>query len=129
METNEGGVTRANEVPGNEVMMAYGGAAGAAMGPSTSCAAEVLGSTADYSPPITPTSLAGPVEVYAPVSGPSTYSPRDSPAGAVVAATNGQIASFGFTQEQVACVCEVPVISIHASLNFPKVLSFVRKQT
>ena len=41
------------------------------------------------------------------------YSPQSSPVTAVVTATgNGQVPSFGFTQEQVACVCEVCMMMI-----------------
>nr|XP_031833450.1 protein sine oculis-like [Nomia melanderi] len=98
-------------------MMAYGGTTGngGAMGPS-SAGTDVLGSAGDYSPQGTPTPLtghsAGPVEAttYGPAGGSASYSPQDSPAstgGGGGSGTNGQLPSFGFTQEQVACVCEV----------------------
>ncbi|XP_076234267.1 SIX homeobox 1 protein sine oculis isoform X3 [Calliopsis andreniformis] len=99
-------------------MMAYGGTTagnGGAMGPS-SAGADVLGSTGDYSPQGTPTPLTGhstgPVEAstYGPAAGPTSYSPQDSPASSAAGGgngSNGQLPSFGFTQEQVACVCEV----------------------
>ncbi|XP_076637533.1 SIX homeobox 1 protein sine oculis isoform X3 [Colletes latitarsis] len=104
-------------------MMAYGGTAGngGAMGP-TSGGADVLGSTGDYSPQGTPTPLtghaAGSVEVstYGPGTGPTSYSPQDSPAssagGGGGGSSNGQLPSFGFTQDQVACVCEAMVSSV-----------------
>ncbi|KAK1132994.1 hypothetical protein K0M31_014359 [Melipona bicolor] len=96
-------------------MMAYGGTTGngGAMGPSSG-GTDVLGSTGDYSPQGTPTPLtghaAGPVEAttYGPATGPTSYSPQDSPASSAGggSGSNGQLPSFGFTQEQVACVCE-----------------------
>lgn len=102
--------------PGDDAMMAYGGTTGngGAMGPSSG-GTDVLGSTGDYSPQGTPTSLTGhstaPVEAstYAPGTGPTSYSPQDSPASSAGggSGSNGQLPSFGFTQEQVACVCEV----------------------
>ena len=84
------------------------------MGPSSG-GTDVLGSTGDYSPQGTPTPLtghsAGPVEAttYGPGTGPASYSPQDSPASSAGggSGSNGQLSSFGFTQEQVACVCEV----------------------
>lgn len=120
--TVEGG---GNGVPGgvvgpDEVMMGYGGATGTggAMGPG----ADVLGSTGDYSPQGTPNSLGGhatgPVDAVgtygSSVAGPTTYSPQDSPASSVGGGGNskGQLPSFGFTQEQVACVCEVSLFFI-----------------
>lgn len=99
--------------PGDDhaAMMAYGGA----MGPSTGSGSgnggggsgEVLGTaTGDYSPQSTPAPLTGTVEnTYTP--GPASYSPQDSPASSAGGSGNGQLPSFGFTQEQVACVCEV----------------------
>ncbi|OAD60386.1 Protein sine oculis [Eufriesea mexicana] len=102
--------------PGDDAMMAYGGttANGGAMGPSSG-GTDVLGSTGDYSPQGTPTPLtghaAGTVEVttYGPGTGPTSYSPQDSPASSAGggSGSNGHLPSFGFTQEQVACVCEV----------------------
>ncbi|XP_060825980.1 homeobox protein SIX1-like isoform X3 [Bombus pascuorum] len=102
-------------------MMAYGGTTGngGAMGPSSG-GADVLGSTGDYSPQGTPTPLtghaAGPVEAttYGPTTGPTSYSPQDSPASSAGggSGSNGQLPSFGFTQEQVACVCEAMVSSV-----------------
>ncbi|KAF3421689.1 hypothetical protein E2986_02169, partial [Frieseomelitta varia] len=102
--------------PGDDAMMAYGGTTGngGAMGPSSG-GTDVLGSTGDYSPQGTPTPLtghaAGPVEAttYGPATGPTSYSPQDSPASSAGggSGSNGQLPSFGFTQEQVACVCEV----------------------
>lgn len=102
--------------PGDDAMMAYGGTTGngGAMGPSSG-GTDVLGSTGDYSPQGTPTPLtghsAGPVEAttYGPGTGPASYSPQDSPASSAGggSGSNGQLSSFGFTQEQVACVCEV----------------------
>ncbi|XP_076225795.1 SIX homeobox 1 protein sine oculis isoform X1 [Nomia melanderi] len=103
-------------------MMAYGGTTGngGAMGPS-SAGTDVLGSAGDYSPQGTPTPLtghsAGPVEAttYGPAGGSASYSPQDSPAstgGGGGSGTNGQLPSFGFTQEQVACVCEAMVSSV-----------------
>ncbi|XP_012137348.1 SIX homeobox 1 protein sine oculis isoform X4 [Megachile rotundata] len=101
-------------------MMAYGGTTGngGAMGPSSG-GADVLGSTGDYSPQGTPTPLtghsAGPVEAttYGPAAGPTSYSPQDSPASSAGGgSSNGQLPSFGFTQEQVACVCEAMVSSV-----------------
>lgn len=129
--TVEGG---GNGVPGgvvgpDEVMMGYNatGASGA-MGPSAG--ADVLGSTGDYSPQGTPNSLgghnAGTVEAAGPyttsVTGPTTYSPQDSPASSAGGGnSNGQLPSFGFTQEQVACVCEVSKIkSVRPSRDAPK---------
>lgn len=114
-------------------MMAYGGGAGSTgMRPSAaSNSGEVLGSSAaEYSPqggPSTPlathssSSAATTVIVDIPSgygasasTGPATsssYSPQDSPTSSVGtnnSTSNGQqLASFGFTQEQVACVCEV----------------------
>ncbi|XP_032676289.1 homeobox protein SIX2-like isoform X2 [Odontomachus brunneus] len=95
-------------------MMAYGGTAGngGAMGPSSG-GADVLGSAGDYSPQSTPTPLtghsSGSVEnAYTPgTTGAASYSPQDSPASSAGGSGNGQLPSFGFTQEQVACVCEV----------------------
>ncbi|KYM85429.1 Homeobox protein SIX1 [Atta colombica] len=103
-------------------MMAYGGTAGngGAMGPTSggggSGSADVLGTAAgDYSPQSTPTPLtghsttAGSVEnAYTPgATGAASYSPQDSPASSAGGSGNGQLPSFGFTQDQVACVCEV----------------------
>lgn len=110
-------------------MMAYGGSAGnggGAMGPSAgggggAGTTDVLGSTSDYSPQSTPTPLSAShssagVEAAAAVTSygtgttgtTSNYSPQDSPASSAGGATNnGQLPTFGFTQEQVACVCEV----------------------
>ena len=93
--------------PGDEAMMAYGGVSGAGLGPSSG-GSEVLGSTPDYSPRGTPAPLShssGPAESL-PLA---VYSPQDSPASSAGggAVGNGQLPSFGFTQEQVACVCEV----------------------
>lgn len=75
--------------PGDDAMMAYGGTTagnGGAMGPSSGGA------------------------------GPASYSPQDSPAssagGGGGSGGNGQLPSFGFTQEQVACVCEVSLSPI-----------------
>lgn len=122
--TVEGGgriaVTGGDLGPGNEVMMAYGGAGGSAMGASTG-GGDVLGSTGDYSPQGTPTSLTGHSNVVdgsGPYGGPAAnYSPQDSPVSSVGGATgNGQVPSFGFTQEQVACVCEVWIILIFQPL-------------
>ncbi|XP_076667623.1 SIX homeobox 1 protein sine oculis isoform X3 [Andrena cerasifolii] len=105
-------------------MMAYGGTTvgnGGAMGPSSG-GADVLGSAGDYSPQGTPTSLAGhsagavEASTYGPGTGPASYSPQDSPAssagGGGGSGGNGQLPSFGFTQEQVACVCEAMVSSV-----------------
>lgn len=116
--TVEGG---GNGVPGgvvgpDEVMMGYSATGtGGAMGPSAG--ADVLGSTGDYSPQGTPNSLGGhnpgPVDAAGAyttsTTGPTTYSPQDSPASSAGGGgtSNGQLPSFGFTQEQVACVCEV----------------------
>ncbi|XP_034950606.1 homeobox protein SIX1 isoform X2 [Chelonus insularis] len=100
-------------------MMGYGGAVGAssAMGPTTGV--DVLGSTGDYSPQSTPNSLGGhsirPADATGTYNTPSgntgltTYSPQDSPASSAGAGNSGdgKLPSFGFTQEQVACVCEV----------------------
>ncbi|XP_011065782.1 PREDICTED: homeobox protein SIX1 isoform X2 [Acromyrmex echinatior] len=103
-------------------MMAYGGTAGngGAMGPTSGGggggSADVLGTAAgDYSPQSTPTPLtghsttAGTVEnAYTPgATGAASYSPQDSPASSAGGSGNGQLPSFGFTQDQVACVCEV----------------------
>jgi len=112
--------------PGDDAaMMAYGGTAGngGAMGPSSGgggggggSGADVLGTAAgDYSPQSTPTPLTGhsttggTVEnAYTPgATGAASYSPQDSPASSAGGSGNGQLPSFGFTQEQVACVCEV----------------------
>lgn len=112
--------------PGNDAMMAYGGTTGngGAMGPSSG-GADVLGSTGDYSPQGTPTPLtghsAGPIEAstYGPGTGPASYSPQDSPAssaGGGGSGSNGQLPSFGFTQDQVACVCEVSFPSNDCSI-------------
>ncbi|EGI69942.1 Protein sine oculis [Acromyrmex echinatior] len=102
--------------------MAYGGTAGngGAMGPTSGGggggSADVLGTAAgDYSPQSTPTPLtghsttAGTVEnAYTPgATGAASYSPQDSPASSAGGSGNGQLPSFGFTQDQVACVCEV----------------------
>lgn len=100
--------------PGDDAMMAYGGTAGngGTMGPSSG-GADVLGSAGDYSPQSTPTPLtghsSGSVEnAYTPgTTGAASYSPQDSPASSAGGSGNGQLPSFGFTQEQVACVCEV----------------------
>lgn len=119
--TVEGG---GNGVPGgvvgpNEVMMGYGGAVGTsgAMGPSSG--ADVLGSTGDYSPQGTPNSLgghptgsvdpAGTYNIPGSAGALTTYSPQDSPASSAGASANNneKLPTFGFTQEQVACVCEV----------------------
>lgn len=110
--------------PGDDAMMAYGGTTagnGGAMGPSSG-GADVLGSAGDYSPQGTPTSLAGhsagavEASTYGPGAGPASYSPQDSPAssagGGGGSGGNGQLPSFGFTQEQVACVCEVSLSPI-----------------
>ncbi|XP_033228013.1 homeobox protein SIX1-like [Belonocnema kinseyi] len=93
-------------------MMAYGGVSGAGLGPSSG-GSEVLGSTPDYSPRGTPAPLShssGPAESL-PLA---VYSPQDSPASSAGggAVGNGQLPSFGFTQEQVACVCEAMVSSV-----------------
>lgn len=104
-------------------MMAYGGTAGNAgtMGPSTGGGggggggAEALGTAADYSPQSTPTPLTGHTttggsveNAYTPgATGAASYSPQDSPASSAGGSGNGQLPSFGFTQDQVACVCEV----------------------
>jgi hypothetical protein len=112
--------------PGNDpaAMMAYGGTAGnggGAMGPSSTGGggggAEVLGTAAgDYSPQSTPTPLTGHTttggsveSAYTPgATGAASYSPQNSPASSVGGGGgNGQLPSFGFTQDQVACVCEV----------------------
>ena len=61
---------------------------------------------------------------YAGQAAAPSYSPQDSPVGANVAAgaAGGQVSSFGFSQEQVACVCEVraalclPTLSLSVSL-------------
>lgn len=112
-----GGAVRGVEVdPGDDTaMMAYGGA----MGPSAGAGGggDVLGTAAgDYSPQSTPTPLTGhsgatgaTVEgAYTPgATGAASYSPQDSPASSAGGSGNGQLPSFGFTQEQVACVCEV----------------------
>ena len=88
-------------------MMAYGGVTGGGLGPSSGNS-EVLGSTPDYSPRGTPVPLShssGPSEnLQLPV-----YSPQDSPtsSGGSGAVVNGLLPSFSFSQEQVACVCEV----------------------
>jgi len=120
-----GGTVRGVVVdPGDDAaMMAYGGTAGngGAMGPTSgggggSGSADVLGTAAgDYSPQSTPTPLtghsttAGSVEnAYTPgATGAASYSPQDSPASSAGGSGNGQLPSFGFTQDQVACVCEV----------------------
>ncbi|EFN83943.1 Homeobox protein SIX1 [Harpegnathos saltator] len=102
------------DAPGDDAMMAYGGTAGngGAMGPSSG-GADVLGSAGDYSPQSTPTPLtghsSGSVEnAYTPgTTGAASYSPQDSPASSAGGSGKGQLPSFGFTQEQVACVCEV----------------------
>ncbi|XP_011167451.1 homeobox protein SIX1 isoform X2 [Solenopsis invicta] len=111
-------------------MMAYGGTAGngGAMGPSSGGGgggggggADVLGTAAsDYSPQSTPTPLTGhsttggTVEnAYTPgTTGTASYSPQDSPASSAGGSGNGQLPSFGFTQEQVACVCEAMVSNV-----------------
>jgi len=123
-----GGAVRGVVVdPGDDAaMMAYGGTAGngGAMGPSSGGGggggggggADVLSTAAsDYSPQSTPTPLTGhsttggTVEnAYTPgTTGAASYSPQDSPASSAGGSGNGQLPSFGFTQEQVACVCEV----------------------
>lgn len=118
-----GGVRGVVVDPGDDAaMMAYGGTAGngGAMGPSSGGGggggADVLGTAAgDYSPQSTPTPLTGhsttgsTVEsAYTPgATGAASYSPQDSPASSAGGSGNGQLPSFGFTQEQVACVCEV----------------------
>lgn len=116
-----GGVVRGVKVdPGDDTaMMAYGGTAGngGAMGPTSGGGgADVLCTAAgDYSPQSTPTPLTGhtttggSVETaYTPgTTGAASYSPQDSPASSAGGSGNGQLPSFGFTQEQVACVCEV----------------------
>lgn len=109
-----GGVRGVVLDPGDDAMMAYGGTAGngGAMGPSSG-SADVLGSAGDYSPQSTPTPLTGhstgSVEnAYTPSgTGAASYSPQDSPASSAGGSGNGQLPSFGFTQDQVACVCEV----------------------
>jgi len=107
--------------PGDDpaAMMAYGGTANrGAMGPSTGGGgAEVLGTAAgDYSPQSTPTPLTGHTttggsveSAYTPgATGAASYSPQNSPASSAGGGGgNGQLPSFGFTQDQVACVCEV----------------------
>lgn len=94
-------------ITGDEAMMAYGGVSGAGLVASSS-SSDVLGSTPDYSPRGTPAPLnhsSGPTESLSL----QVYSPQDSPASSAGggAVGNGQLPSFGFTQEQVACVCEV----------------------
>lgn len=106
-------------VPGDDVMLGYVAAGGSSvMGPG---GGDLLGPSGDYSPQGTPTPMGhgGPTQIdnQTPGSaggygtgGPTTYSPQDSPAssaGGGANGTNGQLPSFGFTQEQVACVCEV----------------------
>ena len=115
--------------PGDDAMMAYGGTTGngGAMGPSSG-GTDVLGSTGDYSPQGTPTPLtghaAGPVEAttYGPATGPTSYSPQDSPASSAGggSGSNGQLPSFGFTQEQVACVCEVSFLIETGAMVFER---------
>lgn len=121
--------------PGDDTaMMAYGGTAGngGAMGPtgsggggSNAGGADVLGTAAgDYSPQSTPTPLtghtttSGSVEnAYTPgTTGAASYSPQDSPASSAGGSGNGQLPSFGFTQEQVACVCEVSRVRSRPSI-------------
>lgn len=132
--------------PGDDTaMMAYGGTAGngGAMGSSAGAGGaggtDVLGTAAgDYSPQSTPTPLtghsttSGTVEnAYTPgTTGAASYSPQDSPASSAGGSGNGQLPSFGFTQEQVACVCEVsrvgsrPVFSSEPPLvRFAKTLT------
>lgn len=104
--------------------MAYGGPAGSAR--SASSGDVVLAGTASqqqaYSPQGTPNpSLpidSAPTSSYGPTG---NYSPQDSPVGSVVAAaaaaaaaSNGQVPGFTFTQEQVACVCEVRLYVLFA---------------
>ncbi|XP_044578411.1 homeobox protein SIX1-like isoform X1 [Cotesia glomerata] len=105
-------------------MMGYGGAVGTsgAMGPSSG--ADVLGSTGDYSPQGTPNSLgghptgsvdpAGTYNIPGSAGALTTYSPQDSPASSAGASANNneKLPTFGFTQEQVACVCEAMVSSV-----------------
>lgn len=109
--------------PGDDAaMMAYGGTAGngGAMRPSAGVSGgggggtDVLGTAAgDYSPTPTPltghSTTGGTVEnAYTPgATGAASYSPQDSPSSSAGGSGNGQLPSFGFTQEQVACVCEV----------------------
>lgn len=134
MEVGASGVAGGTIGPGDEVMLGYGGAGATgavqAMGPSgggsggggSGGGSDLLGPTGDYSPQGTPTPLSHGVGTtvldpqtaggYATnAGGPTTYSPQDSPAssagGGPPGAANGQLPSFGFTQEQVACVCEV----------------------
>lgn len=114
-----GGAVRGVEVdPGDDTaMMAYGGAMGTSSGGGGGGGGDVLGTAAgDYSPQSTPTPLTGhsgaagaTVEgAYTPgATGAASYSPQDSPASSAGGSGNGQLPSFGFTQEQVACVCEV----------------------
>lgn len=121
--------------PGDDTaMMAYGGTAGngGAMGPTAggggnAGGADVLGTAAgDYSPQSTPTPLtghtttSGSVEnAYTPgTTGAASYSPQDSPASSAGGSGNGQLPSFGFTQEQVACVCEVS--RVRSRLDFSR---------
>lgn len=100
----------------DEVMISYSATrTGGIMGPTTG--ADVLGSSGDYSPQGTPNSVGGraagpadPTGSYGSSAiGPTTYSPQDSPTSSAGGSgnNNGQLPSFGFTQEQVACVCEV----------------------
>lgn len=122
--------------PGDDTaMMAYGGTAGngGAMGPSAGAGGggaggggagagtEILSTAAgDYSPQSTPTPLtghsttSGTVEnAYTPgTTGAASYSPQDSPASSAGGSGNGQLPSFGFTQDQVACVCEVSRVDV-----------------
>ena len=130
----------------DQVMMGYrrcggsgGGGAAATVpsavgGGSATSGVDVLGgSTGDYSPQGTPNSLGGhPTSGNVDAAGPygpttgglTTYSPQDSPASSAGgnAAGNGHLPSFGFTQEQVACVCEV-------SLYFLSFVIFVSDNT
>lgn len=132
--------------PGDDAaMMAYGGTAGngGAMGPSAGGAGggggtDVLGTAAgDYSPQSTPTPLtghsttSGAVEnAYTPgTTGAASYSPQDSPASSAGGSGNGQLPSFGFTQEQVACVCEVSrALGLYVFIREPPPVRIERKR-
>ncbi|XP_044011794.1 homeobox protein six1-like isoform X2 [Aphidius gifuensis] len=74
---------------------------------------DVLCSTGDYTSQGTPNSVSGhavgSVDPIYSRTGHTNYSPQHSPTSSAEGSSNnnGQLPSFGFTQEQVACVCEV----------------------
>lgn len=115
---------------GDGTGMAPSTVGGGGGGPASNSIDVLGGSTGDYSPQGTPNSLVGHATGSVDATGPygpqpgsahTTYSPQDSPASSAggnhaAVAANGHLPTFGFTQEQVACVCEVSFSTPPAAL-------------